>query len=208
MEQQGQKAVIRGIFEEAQNKADEIIKTANVQIDEHKKNWSIQKANILRDADKEAARRANDKKNSIISQIAVEKKRKSLREREEFINKLISDARSKMATLIEKPEYKDILLNWIVEAAVGLNLSRAIIRTSAAEKNIISKDFLDMAQKQASEIRSNQTVITLDESSYLNCQGVVLSAEDGSIAFSNTVNDRIIRRQSDIRQVISRILDT
>lgn len=208
MEQQGQQAVISGIFEEAQKKADEIIRTANVQIDEHQKSWSIQKENILRDAEIEATRRENEKRNSIISQITVEKKRKALREREALINKLISDTRAHMADKIDKPEYKNILLNWIVEAVIGLNLPRAIIKTSAAEKKIINRDFLDLVNKRASEIRGSETVATLDESDHLSCQGVVLSAEDGSVAFSNTVNDRIIRNQSDIQQAINKIIDS
>jgi vacuolar-type H+-ATPase subunit E/Vma4 len=99
-------------------------------------------------------------------------------------------------------EYREVLLNWIVEAAIGLGASEATVNASAAERKQIDKRLLQDAQDKVAELSGRKVDLKSAAEDPLIPQGIVLRAADGRVEFNNQVATRLLRRQSEIRKAI------
>ena len=115
---------------------------------------------------------------------------------------LIKQVEERMQTRIARPDYRTALLQWIVEAARGLNMDAAEINASAAERKLIDKNLLDEAMKMLEQ----KVALTLSKDDPLSGQGVVLTSVNGRLAFNNQVRTRIQRHQREIHGLIHDVL--
>jgi len=201
-DEKGKARLITGIKEDAQKEADKIITQVRLSIEEREKTIEKKINRIMNEATIKAKEQAESILKNVKSSIAVEKKRHSLRIRDQLVNMTIDKAKTGIAAMIGKPGYEEVLLRWIIEAALGLNVDEAEVNSSRKEIQYITKELLTKAEKTLLSLTGKKIILKKSQDNPLLAQGVVLTAKDGKTAFNNQVPTRILRYQTEIRKII------
>ena len=204
--EKGKSELISGIEKDAEKKAEEILTEARKQAEE-KLRFAKQKVkSILDEAEERAEKQAESIKKRVLGGMSLEAKRRAMKLQDRALQEVIARAREKLENLVKKPEYRNILREWIVEAAVGLGVESAVINTSIAERKLMDSKLLRAAENRAKKITGRSVSLSLSDDPPLAGQGVVLSSIDGKTAFNNQVSTRLLRKQRDIQIQVYRIL--
>lgn len=195
------KALISGIESDARKEADKILGEAKKRASELRMYTEKQVESILRDAEEKARTQSEAIEKKVLSGVEIEVKRKSLYLKEKIFSEVLSRVKEVFKSLIQTPSYRTVLLNWIVEAAVGLGVDEGIVSTSKNEQHLIDQELLRRAEKQVSDILGKNVKLRLSRNSGTQ-QGIVLTASDGRTAFNNQVATRLLRYQRKIRDLI------
>ena len=194
--------LIKGIKKDAEDEALRIVAEARQVIADRKKAVEVQAAAILKEAENNARTQVEAIMRWNKSAIMAETRRITLKNREEIIQEVLNRAEQKLLARIADAGYSGILLNWIVEAAIGLNAEQAAVNASKKEKELITEALLKKAEKKIDEIIDKKVALSLSSAAPLLAQGVVLTTKDEKIAFNNQVPTRLLRYQSEIRKII------
>ena len=108
----------------------------------------------------------------------------------------------KFDLLIENESYKTILLNWLVEAVIGLDTSSAVINASEKEIPLISDKMISEVIEKVNQKTGKQVSLKLSSEPPLGFQGVVLTSENGHTAYNNQIKTRMLRKEREIRMAI------
>jgi vacuolar-type H+-ATPase subunit E/Vma4 len=198
----GRKSLIASIEKDAQAEADTILADAQKLADEQKAYGEKQAGMILKKAQKQAAQQSEAVKKKILAGIDIEVKRKVMRAQDSLLNMVLDRVEEQLHALVRDKHYRDILLNWVVEAAIGLNTDAAVISASGDELAFINKTFLAEAEKKVKSYTGRRVALSLSTTPQNRLQGINLTAKDGRTAFNNQVRTRIARRQREIRKRI------
>ena len=194
--------LISGIESNALAEAEKIKKEAEIQAAERKKYLDKQVTSILKDAEEKARAESALIKSKLLSGVDVEIKRKEMHSRDEMLNEIQQRVKKELEDLTGKKQYRDVLLNWITEAAIGLSADHAFVSVSVDEKGIIDGSLLAEAEKKVKTITGRSVSLELSGETATGSQGVILIAEDGRTAFNNQVAVRLLRKQKAIRKLI------
>jgi vacuolar-type H+-ATPase subunit E/Vma4 len=200
--QENLSALIEGIVQDASREAEKVLADAKKSASDRRKVADSQAAAIRKEGEELARRQAEEIASSQERTIAVELRRTRLRLREEMIARTLEGVRARLAALVGKPEYRQILADWITEAAIGLNAPGAEVNASKVERELIDNRLLRDAEKQVLKESGVEVALTLAEAPPHSLQGVTLTASDGRTAFNNQVETRLLRYQSEIRKII------
>jgi vacuolar-type H+-ATPase subunit E/Vma4 len=118
------------------------------------------------------------------------------------VQEVLKRVRQRLAEMVGTREYREVLLNWIVEAAIGLGVSQATVNASAAELKQIDERLLQEAQDKIGVLSGKKVSLESAAEDPLIPQGIILRAADGRVEFNNQVATRVLRRQSEIRKAI------
>ncbi len=195
------RALISGIENDARKEADKILGEAKKRAEELRMYTEKQVESILREAEEKARSQSEAIKKKVLSGVEIEVKRKFLYLKEKIFSEVLSRVKEEFKNLIQTPSYRTVLLNWIVEAAVGLGVAEAIVSTSKNEEHLIDEELLRRAEKQVSDILGKNVKLRLSRNSGTQ-QGIVITASDGRTAFNNQVATRLLRYQRKIRDLI------
>jgi vacuolar-type H+-ATPase subunit E/Vma4 len=198
----GKEKIIKGITRDAQEEAQKIREEAERVAEERREAAERQVASIRKEAEEKCAEQQKRIEQETESAIATETRRILLKSREHIMKSVIREAQKKLEAMIETEEYRDILLNWIAEAAVGLQAKEAEVSSSRKETHLIDSEILKQAQEKVETITGKTVTLEKSSDDPLQAQGVVLTAADGRTAFNNQVPTRIKRLQSEIRNLI------
>ncbi len=191
--------LIAGIEEDARIEEEKIIKDAETQADEKRKYAQKKIESLLSEADEKAREQAETVKKKILSGVELEAKRLSMRIQDSIVQDLMARVETRLESMIDDPGYRNILIDWITEAAIGLDVESAEVNASERERMKIDQELLSEAGRRIHERIGKQVTLTLSNAQPLKNQGVVLTATDGRTAFNNQVKTRLRRRQRDIR---------
>ncbi len=195
-------ALISGIEADANTEVERILAEARKQADEKRK-YSAQKVeSILAEARQKAQEQAQKIKHRIIADAELEVKRRFLRLRNTIMHDIIEKVKARLNAIIHEENYRDVLVNWIAEAAIGLDVESAEINASQKELVLIDNKLLLEVSEKVKKQTSKQISLALSNTSPLESQGVVLTSSDGRIAFNNQVETRLLRKQREIRTMI------
>ncbi len=200
--QNGKEALISGIEKDAKAEAESIVAEAEKQAEERRKNIGRQIESIYNDAEKKAQQQAEIIKKKALSGVDVEVKRQIMRLRDKVMKEILSRVQKELRALIAKPEYREILQNWIIEAAIGLGVEQVEVNASKDERAWLEKEFIGETEKLIEDIAGFAVALQVSEEQPLRGQGVVLTAQDGRTAFNNQVHTRMLRKQREIRKYI------
>ncbi len=201
-------AIISGIETDVLSEERQIIEDAHKQADEKVKYNAKKVESIIKDAEKSAIEQAEQVKKKIMSSLRLELQRNSLNIRNEVMKNIQKKVESKFNSMIGNDNYKTILKNWIVEAAIGLDVPSAVINASEKELPLISEQVVAEVSKVVSQKTGKQVSLKLSKEPPLSFQGVVLTSENGHMAFNNQVKTRILRKEREIRMAIYNALFT
>ncbi len=194
--------LIAGIEKTARNEADILTSEGEKEVNRIHAAAELQIANILKEARQKSEDQAKKIKKNTDSTITAETRRNSLKVCNQNINATLDKVREKLESIIETPEYRQILIWWIIEAAIGLYEPEAEVNASAREMAIIDDSLLGNAEEKIYEITGLRVKMKKSRDNPLPAQGVVIKSESGRTAFNNQVSTRILRYQSEIRKII------
>jgi vacuolar-type H+-ATPase subunit E/Vma4 len=204
---QDKAALISGIEAEARAEEEQIIEEAQKQADEKRKFAEKKIESILNDARKEAQEKAEKVKSKILSSVKLEVKRQSMHAQDLLMQDIIDKVEKKLFAMIDDASYRSVLMNWITEAAIGLDAESALINASEKERMLTDDNLLSQAREKIRAQSGKKIELRLSDEQPLKSQGIVLTAADGRTAFNNQVKTRMLRNQRKIRTLIyNRIL--
>lgn len=195
-------AIISGIEADALAEEQEIIEQAQNQAVEKRKYAEKKIESILEDARKEAQEQAEAAKKKISSGLKLELKRRSMRIQDSIMQEVKNKAEQKINSMINDTGYKEVLINWITEAAVGLDTESAQINASEKERILIDERLISKAKEKIQALTGRKMTLRLADEVALKRQGVVVTAADGRTAYNNQVKTRIQRKEREIRMLI------
>ena len=199
-------ALVSGMEQEAQQEAEKVIAEARKEAERKIQYAERQAESILKEAASRAEAQAEKIRQQALSGVAVAAKRRSLNIQEELYGEILHRAVSKLEVLVDTDSYREVLLDYIVEGAVGLDVSAARVNATEHERKMITKALLGEAEKKVKKITGRDVRLTLSDAPPVRKQGVVLTSEDNRTAYDNQVDTRLIRKAVEIRQYIQEIL--
>lgn len=197
-----QGGLIEGIAQDAEAEGRRLVQEAEKAGAERREATGRQAEGILEEARRKAAEQAESLRRQAASTAKMQAKRIGLRVREQAARQVLERARARLQELAGAPEYREILLGWIVEAAVGLGLTEATVNASARELPLLDERLLAEAQRRVRELAGRTVSLTKAEGEPLAGQGVVLVGRGGRLAYNNQVSTRLLRRQTEVRKMI------
>jgi vacuolar-type H+-ATPase subunit E/Vma4 len=201
--QQPQQAdLVAGIAQDAAAEAERILGEAEKAAEDRTRGARDQAQALIQQAESKAEEQAERVRAQSDSSLRMERRRISLKLQEQAVQEVLNRVRRRLAEMIGTREYRDVLLAWIVEAAIGLGAAEAAVNASAAERKQIDRKLLQEAESKVRELTGKKVSLKLAEGDPLIPQGVVLKAADGRMEFNNQVATRLLRRQSEVRKVI------
>ena len=200
--EKGKTELISGIESDARIEEKEIIKEAEKRAAE-KRRYSEKKIEaLLKDAQSEAQRQAQAIMEKMLSAVDLELKRHSMSVRSDLVQIVMNRVEDKLASMTGDENYRSVLINWIVEAFVGLGAESAQINASKKERAFIDDRLLSEVKEKIHMQTDKQAQLQLSDAESLASQGVVLTAADGRTAFNNQVKTRMLRKQREIQMLI------
>ncbi|MBN2183085.1 MAG: hypothetical protein JW715_14330 [Sedimentisphaerales bacterium] len=201
-------AIISGIEADALAEERQIISEAEKHAAEKKDYTNKKIESMLKDAGKEGREQAEAVKKKIISNVQLEIKRRSMNIRGAVMRDIIERVEKKLDSMSGDSNYRTILIDWIIEACIGLDSESALINTSENERKLIDEQLISEVTGRFHAKTGRKITLQLSQAPPLKSQGVVLTAADGRTAFNNQVRTRMLRKEREIRMAIYNTLFT
>lgn len=201
-QEQDKTSLISDIESDAKAEAAAIVKEAETRVAEKKRFVQQQVESILNEARARARDRAETIRKKAVWAAQREAKRRSLRQRADVTQDVLDRVEKRLAALIDEPAYRSSLVDWIAQAAVGLDADRADVNASEKECARIDEGLLSEAAEKVRAATGRPVVLELSAAPPLAGQGVVLTASDGRTAFNNQVKTRMLRNRRRIHAMI------
>ncbi len=195
-------ALISGIEADVRAEEEKTIQDAERRAQEKRKYAQKQAESVLREAQETADAQAASVEQKAISAVEREISRRSLHLRDTLMQRIMDRAEKRLEAMLDDPAYRGVLVNWIVEGAVGLDAEAIRINASARERLLIGEALLGEARNRANAQMGKAVTLTLTEAEPLESQGVVLTTADGRMAFNNQVKTRMSRKRRQIQRLI------
>ncbi len=139
------------------------------------------------------------------SRLALERRKADLGAREKLVRDIESRARMLLEEGVSEAEYRDFLLEWTVEAAVGLGSDSAAVHTCKAERALMDDGILPRAEAMVLKLCGRKVTLSLAEGGYLGDRGIELVAEGGRLSYDNRIATRFDRAAAKIRAIVYKV---
>ena len=191
--------LIRGILEDARNKAEDILGKARSEAEAIEKEGASRAAREKDSAEKSYAirleqirlREESAKKN--IDRLS------ELRTLDSSYREIMAEVDARIRKAMQEPGFSDVLTDWIAEAAIGLDRKEAKVAYSA--QTPVTEEMLRAAEKKVHDMTGASVSLSLDPV-MVKGAGVILSSSDGKVSYNNQLDVRIRRFQRDIKRII------
>lgn len=191
--------LVQQIISQAQSKASEIILNAKDRAqaiildskDQEEKAVLAERKSIAVRLDAISSQEASAKRN--IDRLV------ELKSMDSSYNEVLFEVNAYFDRIASTDDFKPVLVNWIAEAAIGLDKKEAKVAFSS--KSPVDEDMLREAEKKVLEATGATVKLSLD-TQRCHAIGVVLSSIDGQVSFDNELDIRLRRYQKDIRKIV------
>ena len=200
--QNSQGELLEGIITQARAETDRLDAETEKSEADRRTLLERQIEGIKREAEESVRRETEKIRKDTEQALSGLRRRAWLKKQEEVIDMVLSAVRKRLADMMTSPEYPDVLLEWITEAAIGLNVPRARINASSAEVAQIDEALIEAVEARVKQLTGLVVELAKAEEGPLPAQGIVATSEDGRVAFNNQVEIRLVRRRSAIRSLI------
>lgn len=191
--------LLDGIIDEAQKKADAVLKDAQKQCGRIARDGQARAADLVAQEDREQKNRLSAVAYRRDAAKQSAKRKAALVRIDASYRAVMARVDEKFASLARSKAFRPTLVNWIAEAAVGLDLREAKVAFSPLCP--VDEPMLREAEALVEKATGAAVRLSLD-SKPLRSFGVVLSSPDGKISFNNEVAVRLRRYDSEIRTLV------
>lgn len=198
--------LINGIAQDAAREVERILGEAERAAEDRRKAAEDQARAVVQQGESKAEEQAARLRTQSASSLRMERRRGQLKLQEQAVQEVLKRVRQRLAEAVGSPEYRKVMLAWIVEAAIGLGAPEATVNASAAERKQIDRRLLQEAQSKVSELSGKTVSLIAADEDPLIPQGIVLKAVDGRVEFNNQVVTRLLRKQAEVRKTIQDIM--
>jgi vacuolar-type H+-ATPase subunit E/Vma4 len=205
-QQAEQHNLIEGIEQDAAREVQRILGEAKKAAEDRKAAAQDQARALIQQGESKAEEQAERIRSQSASSLRMEYRRKHLKLQEQAVQEVLKRSRRRLAEMVGSQEYRQVLLDWIVEAAIGLGVSEASVNASAAERKQIDERLLQTARERIDEMSGKKVSLTIADEDPLIPQGIVLKAANGRVEYNNQVATRLLRRQSEVRKAIQDVI--
>ena len=192
-------ALISGILEDAEKRADDIIQKAKLDAED-----------IIKQGREDVARALDDERRTAEFRIRqLELKEESAKRNIDRLSELRNIDASyqlimervdrRIDQMVKDGSIRNAVVSWIVEAAIGLDLETAVV--SSSRECPVDEQML----KEASEIIYQKTgarIVLKADRKLVGELGVVVSSEDGFVRYDNLLSVRKRRYMREIRKIV------
>jgi vacuolar-type H+-ATPase subunit E/Vma4 len=200
--EQEKTALILDIEADARTEAEGIIKEAELLAAEKREYAAKQVESLLDQARLQAREQAQLIRNEATRKAQREARRRLMCQKATIVQEVMDRVERRLATMIDEPDYRSALVNWIAEAALGLGTGSAEVNASEPERALIDEQMLSEAGEKVRAATGAEVTLTLSVAPPLSAQGIVLTAADGRMAFNNQVKTRIRRSSRRINRLM------
>lgn len=191
--------LLDGIIAEAEQKASQIIADA-----EKEAKARIDAAKARAEREREIERKANAIRLEQVRLKGESAKRNtarkaSLHRMDVCYDVILDRVKTRLQTLYGTKEFSSVLVDWIAEAAIGLDLPQA--KVSSSPKVPVTEAMLLDARRKVKELTGADVSLSLDTRPSQGV-GVVVSSPDGKVSYNNLVDVRLRRFDRDIKQLV------
>ncbi len=199
---QGKASLIASIEADAQAEIDKMLREAADQALQREQ-YTDKKIELMRQESRQKAAAQGDViRSKALSQAELEIKRRRLRASNEIVQRIMSLVEQKLQRLIGTEAYREVLIRWITEAALGLGGDMLFLNASVEERRLMDETLLHLAQERIQQAQGRTITIRLADAPALASQGVILTTKDGRMAYNNQVRTRLLRQQRSIQRLI------
>ncbi len=195
-------ALINSIKKQAEDEARQTLESAHQVVQERTKSTDEQIAKIQKEhKDKERqqleaiARQGQQK-------IASLERKQMLAVKDKVINHVIGQVRDQFKSLTSKPEFKDKMIEWTVEAALGLEEKDPILRVTESCEPFVDEFFCTEAAARYKKLTGKDIEFRLSPDIIKKGHGIVLEAKDGRTAYNNLLESRLYRHKDTIEALV------
>jgi vacuolar-type H+-ATPase subunit E/Vma4 len=192
---------LAGISRDAETAATKLIEDAQRAASDRLESAKRQASRIFDEAEEKSAQQVAAIERDSATRLAAAKRRLNLEMKERTYRFIIDRCVDKLDGRIGNEDYRNIIEEWIVQAAAGLRVDSAVVNCSSAEREIVESILRD-AERKTEAVVGRPVSLTLSEEPPLRRQGVVVTAADGKTAFNNQVSSRVFRLDSNIRKLV------
>lgn len=195
-------ALIDSIKKEAHEEASKILEDARRYAEDRKKSTDEQIARIRKDNQEREGQQVNAIAREAEQKIASLEQKQLLALKSKVIDLVLERVREKFGALVLQPEFKETLIEWTVEAALGLAEQDPILHVTTSCNHLVNAAFLDEAARRYKELAGKDVVFTLAPEKISTGCGVVLEAKNGRTAYNNLLENRLDRYQAMIQAIV------
>jgi len=187
------------IMEEAREEARQILADAQAQVQDIR-----QQAQAQADAERDTIlQRAQEETKALrehtVAAAQLEAQALKLKRREELLKRTFADARQRLASVPQWPDYEQIVRRLVREAVEHLSADEALVRAAAGARQVLDdKTLADLGRESGVHLRAGEPLA--------HSTGVVLETLDGHRRLDNTLETRLDRMQETLRTAVYRIL--
>jgi V/A-type H+-transporting ATPase subunit E len=193
------RALESAIMEGARQEASQILADAQTQAD------SIhQQAQAQADAEREDILQQSRNEAKALHEHAVaaaqlEAQRLKLKRREQLLERALADARQKLTSAPQWPDYAQIVKRLVREAVAHLGTDEALVRADVETRKVLNDEVLvDLGRELGVRLRAGEPLA--------QSTGIVLETPDGHRRYDNTLETRITRMWDGLRTPVYHIL--
>jgi len=198
--------LLTDIIKTAEADAEALLKKASQQAEESRHSAEEKKARLLNEADDTALRQKNELIKNSKSSLSMEKSRQQLVNSQILFRSVMNILQNKLAELTETDKWKEYLLLFTIEAALGFDKEFLSVNAGEKDKKLIDPVFLKEAEKRLMEKFSVLRKLELSSEDPLTEAGIELKDREGRQAFQNTLTARMKRYNNQIRELIHKNL--
>lgn len=192
-------ALIESIKKAAQDEAQEILDNAHRTVQERKKSTDRQ----IEEINKQNQNRIKEQ----VAAIAAESKRKiaSLERKQQLIlkNQIVDHVTKKVLdkfnALVNSPGFKEMMLEWTVEAALGLEETDAVLKVTDSCQSFADDTFCRKAERRYNAFTGKSLKLSISSDAIKKDHGIILESKNGRTTYNNLLQTRLYRQKDMIQ---------
>ena len=199
LEQDDIQVLARAIKGEANEEAQRILADAQSRADAIRQQGRVHVEAERKDILQHSQREAENVQSNAVATAQLEAQTLKLERREQLLHGTFNAARQRLSSAPHWPDYEQIALRLVREAAVHLHATEAVVRADTDTRRILSDEALSELGKELDiHLQAGQPLA--------DSTGVVLETLDGHRRYDNTLQTRLSRMQESMRTAVYRIL--
>ncbi len=195
-------ALVESIKKAAQDEAREILDNAHRIVNERNKSTDKQISEIK----KENQKRIEQQLTAIVQEgnrkIASLKRKQQLALKKQIINYVTNRVIEKFNTLVSSPGFREVMLEWTVEAALGLEEKDAVLKVTESYKSFADDAFCNEAVRRYNALTGKSMSLTLSPEIIKKGYGIILQSKNGKTAYNNLLENRLYRQKDTIEALV------
>lgn len=112
---------------------------------------------------------------------------------------VLDEVATRMTALVGTERYRNALVGWIAEAAIGLDKEAAVVRCSFRET--VDEPMLRESERLIRQAYGKQVSLRFG-GAVLSGQGIEVTSNDGKVAYNNQVATRLIRKERQLKELM------